>query len=117
MEAIIEKGGLKRYTPNTITSLPRLKKRLQEVRESGYTIADAEYKPDLCVIAAPIRDHHGRASAALMTALQSERARRNKSLVGRIIELLKREAAVISRELGWIDPHALTPPGGNGRKP
>lgn len=117
MEAIIDKSGLKRYTSNTITSISRLKKRLQEVREGGYTIADAEYKPDLCVIAAPIRDHRGRATAALMTALQSERAKRNKALVGRIIELLKREAAVISRELGWIDAKELTQPGGNGRKP
>jgi DNA-binding IclR family transcriptional regulator len=66
------------------------------------------------VIATPIRDHHGRASAALMTALQSERARRNKQLVSGIVEILKTEAAVISRQIGYVS-HAAGK--GNGSKP
>jgi IclR family KDG regulon transcriptional repressor len=117
LEAVITKSGLKKYTPFTITSLTKLKRRLHEVRESGYVIADAEYKPDLCVIAAPIRDHHGRASAALMTALQSERARRNKSAVGSIVDTLRREASVISRELGYTVHVDAGAGGGNGKKP
>ncbi len=71
LDAIVARTGLKRFTKRTITSLSGLKKRLKEVRHDGYVVADAEYKPDLCVIAVPIRDHHGKISAALMTALQS----------------------------------------------
>lgn len=101
VNTIIARKGLKRFTPRTLTSVARLKDRLKEVRRTGFTIADAEYKPDLCVIAVPIRDHHGKIQAALMTALQSERMRRNRALSGDIVEVLKRESAVISRELGY----------------
>lgn len=114
LDTVLSRGGLKKYTPYTITSASRLKSRLREVRERGYVVADAEYKPDLCVIATPIRDHHGRASAALMTALQSERARRNKQLVSGIVEILKAEAAVISRQIGYV---SQAPGKGNGSKP
>jgi len=104
LHAAIQRTGLKRFTPQTITSVARLKNRLKEVRKDGYVINDAEYKPDLCVIAAPLRDHYGKVVAALMTALQSERARRNKALVVSIVEILKREASVISKELGYQGP-------------
>ncbi len=100
----IQRSGLKRFTPQTITSVSRLKSRLKEVRRDGYVINDAEYKADLCVIATPLRDHHGKVVAALMTALQSDRARRNKPLLMSIVDLLKREAGVISKELGYQGP-------------
>jgi DNA-binding IclR family transcriptional regulator len=101
LNAVVTRTGLKRFTPRTITSVSRLKERLKEIRRTGFTIADAEYKPDLCVIATPIRDHHGKVVAALMTALQSERLRRNRALSGDIVEILRREGAIISREIGY----------------
>jgi 16S rRNA C1402 (ribose-2'-O) methylase RsmI len=39
-----------------------------------------------------------------MTGIQSERVRRNKSLLGDIVQILKREALVISREIGYQGP-------------
>jgi DNA-binding IclR family transcriptional regulator len=101
---MVARTGLKRFTQKTITTTSALKNRLKEVRENGYVIADAEYKPDLCVVAAPIRDHYGRTVAALMTALQSERARRSKALMNSIIGVLKKEASIISREIGYQEP-------------
>ena len=116
LDTILAKITLKKFTPATIVTVPKLKKRLREVHDHGFAVADAEYKPDLCAIAAPIRDHHGRATAALMAALHSERARRNKSLVANSIEILRREAGIISQQLGYVDPHEIVLPGGNGRK-
>jgi DNA-binding IclR family transcriptional regulator len=116
LDKIIARSGLKKFTPWTITSVARLKKHLREVKQQGYAVALAEYKPDLCVIAVPVRDHHGRAVAALMTAMQSERARREKVLVKNIVALLKKEAAVISREIGYMDPAEPVAGGANGRK-
>ncbi len=101
LASVVAQKGLKRFTARTITSLTGLKKRLAEVRNCGYVVNDAEYKPDLCVIAAPIRDHHGKIVAALMTALQSERARRSKGLINEIIGTLKRQAAIISHAIGY----------------
>lgn len=116
LESVLSRGGLKRYTSVTITSVSRLAKRLKEVRETGYAVADAEYKPDLCVIAVPIRDYHGRSVAALMTALQSERAHRNKTIITGIIGTLKQEAASISRQLGFVAASAAVVGRNNGGK-
>ena len=104
LEKIIERSGMKKYTPKTITSLRKLKQRLEEVKEEGYAVADAEYKPDLCALAAPIFDHHSRVSAALMMALSHERIARNKKLIDGMIDILKREAATISHEIGYQEP-------------
>jgi DNA-binding IclR family transcriptional regulator len=106
LQAAVQRTGLKRFTAQTITSLNRLKLRLREVRRDGYVINDAEYKPDLCVISVPLRDHHGKIVAALMTAITSERSRKNKPFLMSIVEILKREAAVISKELGYQGPQS-----------
>jgi DNA-binding IclR family transcriptional regulator len=104
LNAVVARTGLKRFTPRTITSVTKLKERLKEVRRTGFVVADAEYKPDLCVMAVPIRDHHGKIVAALMTALPSERLRRTRSLTNDIAEILRKESAVISKELGYQGP-------------
>jgi IclR family transcriptional regulator, KDG regulon repressor len=101
LSAIIGRTGLKKFTQRTITSMAKLKDRLKEVRKAGFVIADAEYKPDLCVISVPIRDHHGKIVAALMTALQTDRLRRTRGLSNEIVDVLKKEGAVISREIGY----------------
>jgi IclR family transcriptional regulator, KDG regulon repressor len=101
LSAIVARTGLKRYTQRTITSMAKFKERLKEVRKAGCVVADAEYKPDLCVISVPIRDHHSKIVAALMTALPSERIRRTRGLTGEIIDTLKKEGSVISREIGY----------------
>jgi DNA-binding IclR family transcriptional regulator len=104
LNTVVARRGLKRFTPRTITTLERLKVRLKQVRKEGFVVADAEYKPDLCVIAVPIRDHHGKVHAALMTGIQSERVRRNKDLLGDIVQILKREALVVSHAIGYQGP-------------
>jgi DNA-binding IclR family transcriptional regulator len=106
LRAIVARTGLKRYTQRTITSMAKFKERLKEVRKAGFVVADAEYKPDLCVISVPIRDHHSKIVAALMTALPSERIRRTRGLSGEIIDILKKEGSVISREIGYQEIQA-----------
>ncbi len=101
LDAVVARSALKKFTPRTLTTVSRIKDRLREIRRSGYVVADAEYKLDLCVIAVPIRDHHGKVVAALMTALPSERLKRNRLLSHQIVEILKREGFVISREIGY----------------
>ncbi len=102
LEKIIERSGLKKYTPRTITSLRKLKERLEEIKDSGYSVADAEYKPDLCALAVPIFDHHGRVAAALMMALPH--SARNSKMLDDMIKMLKLEAAKISQEIGYQQP-------------
>jgi len=106
LEKIIKRSGLKKYTPHTITSFKKLKLRLQEVKECGYSIADAEYKPDLCALAVPIFDHHSRVAAALMMALPHALTAKNRKMLDGMIEMLKQEADKISCEIGYQEPES-----------
>jgi DNA-binding IclR family transcriptional regulator len=102
IDKLVNRRGLKKFTPRTITDGERLLKRLRRIRTDGFVVANAEYKPDLCVIATPIRDHHGVIAAALMTAMHSDRARKETSRVREVVRILKAEAEVISREIGYM---------------
>lgn len=104
LDKIIKRSGLKKYTPRTITSFRKLKQRLEEIKECGYSIADAEYKPDLCALAVPIFDHHGRVAAALMMALPHARTAKNSKMLDDMIDMLKQEAGKISQEIGYQEP-------------
>jgi len=101
VERLIERHGLKRFTPKTITSPLKLKKRLAEVRQAGFAIVDGEYKLDLFAIAVPIWDHTGKVVGSLMTAIPSVRGSKDKKLVESLIDVLKREAFVISKVMGY----------------
>jgi DNA-binding IclR family transcriptional regulator len=101
IEMMIARHGLKRFTATTITSATRLKKRLKEVQDLGYSIVDGEYKADLCAVAVPIWDHSGKAVASLMTAIPSVRSGKDRKLVENLIGILKREAELISQEIGY----------------
>ena len=101
VEATVDRNGLKKFTDNTITSLSRLRKRLEKIRKDGYSIVDGEYKADLCAIAVPIRDHSGSVVASLMTAIPSERYRKDKKLADKLLGALRQEAQSISKRIGF----------------
>jgi DNA-binding IclR family transcriptional regulator len=101
VDAMIARHGLRRFTATTITSTAKLKKRLREVRDLGYSIVDGEYKADLCAVAVPIWDHTGNVVASLMTAIPSVRSSKDKKLAETLIGVLKREAELISHEIGY----------------
>jgi DNA-binding IclR family transcriptional regulator len=105
LHRIIGQSGMKKFTAKTITSELRLKKRLREIVRDGFSVADAEYKPDLCAISVPIYDHNGKVVAALMTGIQSERKKKEES-IARIIRTLKKEAALISHAIGFVEAAA-----------
>ncbi|MBI4418407.1 MAG: IclR family transcriptional regulator [Ignavibacteriales bacterium] len=101
LERLVGRKGLKKYTDATITGLGALKRRLAKIRQDGHSIVDGEYKPDLCAIAVPLRDHSGRVVASLMTAIPSERYRKNKRRAKELIAILSRSAGMISQRLGY----------------
>jgi IclR family transcriptional regulator, KDG regulon repressor len=100
VDRVIERTGLKKFTEKTIVNAAQLQKRLDLVKKQGFSITDAEYKPDLCAVAVPVRDHRGAVVASLMTALPSGQANKRKAHVRELISILQQKAEVISRELG-----------------
>ena len=101
IDEMIASHGLKKFTPKTVTSASKLKKRLKEVQRLGYAICDGEYKPDLCAIAVPLWDHTGKIVASLMTAIPSARSNKDRKLVDNLVAILKHEAELISKQVGF----------------
>jgi DNA-binding IclR family transcriptional regulator len=69
----IAKRSLVRYTPETIVSLPKLRRTLQEIRARGYTVSIEDVLPDVCALGAPVFDQHGVAIAAISVGGYRER--------------------------------------------
>lgn len=66
---------LERYTPLTITDPAQLRRKLAQVRQSGYAIAVGQITlPDL-VVAVPVHDPYGCVAAAISVVVESARAR------------------------------------------
>jgi DNA-binding IclR family transcriptional regulator len=97
-DRIIEEG-LPRYTENTITDPIQLKKELAGIREKGYACSDQELDNAAKAIAAPIRDHTGKAIAGLSLAGSVDRF--HEENLKRYIRLVKECADKISKVLGY----------------
>jgi IclR family transcriptional regulator, KDG regulon repressor len=93
-------NGLKRYTDNTITDAEALRQELASVRSRGYAIDDEEIEHGLRCVAAPIRDHSGRVTAAISVAAPVQRM--TKKNLQSTIPSVTAAADAISRRLGYM---------------
>ncbi|HEY6762779.1 MAG TPA: IclR family transcriptional regulator C-terminal domain-containing protein [Baekduia sp.] len=57
--------GLRRFTPDTITDGDRLREQLDAIRAGEVAFDREEFSEDFCCLAAPVRNVHGQAVAAL----------------------------------------------------
>jgi DNA-binding IclR family transcriptional regulator len=72
IDALIEKKGLKAYTPNTITGPEALKQELARVRKEGFSRDRCEFIPNDNCNAVPLRDSSGAIIAAIsLSAFES----------------------------------------------
>jgi DNA-binding IclR family transcriptional regulator len=71
--AKIIRGGLRPFTPTTITDPDRLMAELGLTRQRGYAIDNAEHQPNVRCLAAPIRNVTGRVYAAISVSGPAER--------------------------------------------
>ncbi|MGH9681137.1 MAG: IclR family transcriptional regulator [Candidatus Acidiferrales bacterium] len=65
LEAFLPYLDLHKYGPRTITTMPRLLAKLDEVRKQGYAVDDEECRPGWRCVGAPIFDPLGRSSVAI----------------------------------------------------
>jgi DNA-binding IclR family transcriptional regulator len=73
LEAFLPDLDLHKFGPRTITTMPRLLTKLDEVRRQGYAVDDEECRPGWRCVGAPIFDPMGRTTAAIcLTGTVSE---------------------------------------------
>jgi DNA-binding IclR family transcriptional regulator len=90
---------LKSLTPKTIKTKSELKKNLNQIRETGISIADEESIDKVIGIGSVIRDTEGKATAALSISVPVFRI--NKATGTKIAKLVKMAADLISSRLGY----------------
>jgi IclR family acetate operon transcriptional repressor len=66
-------GNLERYTSETITDAETILKRLEVVRERGYSVNVGEWRPEVASISAPILSFDGQAIAAMTISIPMNR--------------------------------------------
>ena len=91
---------VKRFTPNTRTRRVDLDRDLDEARQKGFAVNHAEWRPGICGIAAPLRDHRGQVVAAIgVWGAEDKILGPRKEELGRLVI---EAAADASRELGFL---------------
>jgi IclR family transcriptional regulator, KDG regulon repressor len=88
-----------RYTPNTITSLDKLKEQLVSVRRQGYAVDDEEYELGLRAVSAPVFNRSGDILAAV--SILSPSSRMSLERCQEIGQALIAATHQISQRLGW----------------
>lgn len=97
--AIIDKVGVKRYTPNTKVGMEEIFGELRLVRARGYAIHDGEYENGVCCVGAPIRNFSEEVIAAISVSGPSYRMKAKG--LEMYIEPVMRTAKLISQDLGY----------------
>ena len=65
LKRLFRPKDLQKHTPQTIASLERLARVCAEIKRRGYATDDAEYRPGIRCVAAPIRDKDGAVIASI----------------------------------------------------
>src|SRR2546423_3797689 len=103
LEKILAERGMEKRTAKTITTLPRLLKDLEKVREQGYAVDDEENNMGARCVGAPVFNQGGTIEAAL--GLSGTTNQVNPDTMPRILEHLKDAARHVSMQLGYRVPH------------
>ena len=108
--------GFTRMTARTMTSLPQLRKELQQIREQGYTIDQEEAVEGLSCVAGPIFNHSGQAVAAFSVAGPATRL--TPARLPELAQMVRETSQQISYRLGYRNQlQPLGTPADNGPRP
>ena len=99
LEKILSQQGMEKRTPKTITTVPRLLKELEKVRQQGYAVDDEENNMGARCVGAPVFNQNGGIEASL--GLSGTINQVNAQTMPRILEGLKDAARHVSMQLGY----------------
>jgi IclR family transcriptional regulator, KDG regulon repressor len=97
VETLLRQQGMKKRTPKTISSLPKLLADLERVREQGHAIDDEENSLGARCMGAPIFDSLGAVTASL--GVSGTLTQMDSANLPRIMDAIKETARRISRQV------------------
>ena len=97
---VVERRGLPRFSPTTITTLPELARELEAIRLRGYALDNGETGEPVRCVAAPVRDYTGQVIAAI--SISGPQERMHPSRDAELGEAVCRAAKLISARLGYF---------------
>ena len=100
LDAYLALPELDRLTANTVVDREALRAELHEVRDKGWAMSVAERQEGAASVAAPVRDHTGRAIAVVSVCGPGERFVESIEIYR---DALLSVAAQLSRRTGWLD--------------
>ncbi|HUO25410.1 MAG TPA: IclR family transcriptional regulator [Candidatus Aquilonibacter sp.] len=103
LEKILAERGMEKRTAKTITTLPRLLKDLEKVRQQGYAVDDEENNLGARCLGAPVFNQDGAIEASI--GLSGTINQVNAQTMPRILEALKDAARHISMGMGYRPAH------------
>jgi len=101
IESYLRKGRLKGFTENTMTDKDRLRKKLSEIRQTGYSYSKGEVAAEGWALAAPVFDHLGKICASL--CILSTIYRMKKETIEQVRDALIKYAKEITVNLGFVE--------------
>jgi IclR family KDG regulon transcriptional repressor len=75
---ILSAAPLKRFTPTTITEIPKLLKEFEKIRRQGFAIDNEESFTGIKCVAAPITDGRGNVIAAMSATVPTQRMEKER---------------------------------------
>lgn len=102
---ILKLRGMERKTKKSITSPSKFLRETERVRKYGFAVDDEENAEGVRCIAAPIYDAKGNLIAALGTS--SVVLHIDETHLPKIVELVKKSAAKVSRQMGFTGKPGL----------
>ncbi|AWN35078.1 IclR family transcriptional regulator [Methylobacterium radiodurans] len=100
--AIVQRYGMRRMTPKSLTRASELREVLRRIRRDGYGIDDEEYMMGLRCVSAPIYDAQGEALAAI--SISGLTSRMTDDRLERLGRLVRDAAHELTEALGGITP-------------
>ncbi len=94
LRTMLARSPLLARTSRTITDLEELVSEIARVRDRGWALVDQELEDGLRSIAAPVRDQHGQAVAAVNVSTHTSRTTLEKLRGQMLAELLEAVAAI-----------------------
>jgi DNA-binding IclR family transcriptional regulator len=105
-DSILHQRGLKKLTHHTITTLPRLMKEFEHVRQLGYAIDDEENSLGARCVGAPIFNSQGQVEAAVASTGTINDV--HHDAVPHVADMVKEAGRRISHQIGYRGPYPRT---------